>query len=157
MDGGASDEAAATDAAAIVAPLAPASSSSPSPSPPPPTTPGGAAGDDAAAPARRKRPSKSAAAAAAAAASSSPALDAVGFSSVAVTGSLTRARPAFNAQGDVVACANGTMVVLLSVGTGEVLARLLGGHTRPVSCLAFGGAGGRHLFTAGLDGALRES
>lgn len=82
-------------------------------------------------------------------------MEAVGFSSVAVTGSLHRARPAFNAAGDTVACASGTSVLLLATGTGEILTRLQGGHTRPISALAF--SGGRHLFTGGVDGAYTHN
>lgn len=147
-----------------VAPLASNStSSSPDDQPassPPPTTPGAASSgggiaEGAAAAAAgsvagsRKRPSANNAATA----TPHPALEAAGFSSVAVTGSLHGAKPAFNAQGDVVACASGGAVLLLAVGTGEIITRLQGGHSRPVSALAFAGASGRHLFTAGLDGA----
>jgi hypothetical protein len=151
-----------------VAPLASNShsngnSSSPDDQPassPPPTTPGAASSgggiaEGAAAAAgsvagSRKRPANNAAATTA---TPHPALEAAGFSSVTVTGSLHGAKPAFNAQGDVVACASGSAVLLLAVGTGEIVTRLQGGHSRPVSALAFAGASGRHLFTAGLDGA----
>jgi WD40 repeat protein len=71
-----------------------------------------------------------------------------------VSGAMHRVAPVYSPQSDLVACASGAQVLVLSKETGEAVA-VLTGHKRPVSCLAF--TGNHRLLSGSLDGECRAA
>lgn len=68
----------------------------------------------------------------------------------ALTGELHRVTPAFSPGGDLVTCASGQSLILLSTVTGEVVYRFKGQETHHITCLGF--SSDRYLYTGSVDG-----
>ena len=70
-----------------------------------------------------------------------------------VSADLHQVTPCFNHGGDVLACAMGSSILLLSTQTGEPVARFDDAHPSGVTCLSFGPD--QLLFSGGKDGCLK--